>query len=194
MKTTLNGTRSFQAAPATAPAIVPDTVTASDVSRMMDRYGYSGETREIIQSEGLLPTGVLNRLQATYPQHSGLLESRPFLFNDCAQYSGIKGFREVVGILANNSIFLGNIPERELFVEVYRFKASRHILNSINWNNYEQDSMFRLVFPQPGMMRETVKVDYLAAKTDRERQRIIEDYMQETNPHDGTSIAEQAVA
>lgn len=167
---------------------VPNTVTASDVSKMLDRYGYSEEAREIIRSEDLLPTGVLSRLQATYPQHSGLLETRPFLFNDKARYSELQGFREVVGILAKNGIHLGQIPERELFVEVYRFKASRHILNSINWDNYEQDSMYRLVFPQPDMMRKKVTGDYLAAKTDEQRRQIIEDYMAETNPHDGHQL------
>ena len=73
-------------------------------------------------------------------------------------------------------------------MEVYRFKASRHILNSINWNNYEQDSMYQLVFPQPGMMREKVTKAYQAAKTDEERQRVIGDYMEETHPHDGKQL------
>ncbi len=170
------------------PAKVPDTVTASDVSKMLDRYGYPEDTRQIIQSERLLPTGVLSRLQATYPQYSGLLESRPFLFTDREPYSGIEGFREVVQILAKNGIQLGHIAERELFVEVYRFKASRHILNSINWDHYEQDSMYQLVFPQPGMMRKKVTDAYLAAKTDEERHRVIEDYMEETHPHDGKQL------
>jgi L-lysine 2,3-aminomutase len=155
---------------------------------MMDRHEYPADTREIIQSERLLPPGVLSRLQASYPQSSGLLESRPFLFHNREQYSGIEGFREVVQILAQNGIQLSSIPERELFVQVYRFKASRHILNSINWDNYEPDSMFQLVFPQPGMMRQKVTAAYLAAKTEAARQQVIEDYMQETNPHDGKQL------
>jgi lysine 2,3-aminomutase len=187
MKTTLNRIRSSRN-PDRPLAKVPATVTAYDVSNMLARYSYPEETREIIQSERLLPQGVLSRLQATYPQHSGLLESRPFLFNDSSQYSGIEGFRKVVQILAKNGIHLGHILERELFVEVYRFKASRHILNSIDWNNYEQDSMYRLVFPQPGMMRKKVTNAYMAAKTDQERHQVIEDYMEETNPHDGHQL------
>ncbi len=188
MQTKLNGKRTLSRQAGAIRARVTDTVTASDVAKMLDRQGYPEETSEIIQSERLLPTGVLSRLQASYPQHSGLLESRPFLFQGREQYSGLDGFREVVKILARNGIHPGHIAARELFVEVYRFKASRHILNSINWNNYEQDSMYQLVFPQPGMMREKVTKAYQAAKTDEERQRVIGDYMEETHPHDGKQL------
>ena len=163
-------------------------VTALNVVQMMDRYGYSQETRVCLATENLLPAGLLSRLQATYPQHSGLLETRPFLFNDCDQYSGIEGFREVVRILKSHGICLGHLPARELFVEVYRFKASRHILNSINWDDYEQDSMYQLVFPQPDMMRRDVADAYVAAASDEERQRIVADYMEQTNPHDGKQL------
>jgi L-lysine 2,3-aminomutase len=48
--------------------------------------------------------------------------------------------------------------------------------------------MYRLVIPQPGMMREKVTADYFAAKTDQDRQRVIDDYMKETNPHDGHQL------
>lgn len=171
---TLNGTNRITKN-AKRPGRVTDTVTDADVQKMLERYHYPTETREIIESERLLPTGVLSRLQATYPHRSGLLEFEPFLFNGCAQYSGIQGFREVLRILAANGIHLGDIPERELFVEVYRFKATRHILNTINWKQYETDSMFRLVFPQPGIMRKGVKDAWLAAKTDKQRQKIISD-------------------
>jgi L-lysine 2,3-aminomutase len=188
MKTTLNRAKSSTRSPGSITAKVPDTVTALDVSKMFDRYNYTEEARQIIQSENLLPLGVLSRLQAAYPRYSGLLESRPFLFCNRQPYSGIEGFREVIRILAKNGIQLAHVPERELFVEVYRFKASRHILNSINWDNYEQDSMFQLVFPQPGMMRQKATEAYLAAKTDAERRRVVEDYMEETNPHDGKQL------
>jgi lysine 2,3-aminomutase len=161
------------------------TVSPEQRKAMLDRYGFSAETREIIESENLLPLGVLSRLQATYPQHSGLLETRPFLFNDKAQYSELQGFREVVDILAKNGIELDRLKERELFVEVYRFKATRHILNTINWNDYEHDPMYQLVFPQPTMMRKKVTEAYLAAKTEADRKRVIDEYMEETNPHDG---------
>lgn len=40
-------------------------------------------------------------------------------------------------------------------MEVYRFLATRHTLNSIDWENYENDPIYQLVFPQPGMTTTT---------------------------------------
>jgi lysine 2,3-aminomutase len=168
---------------------VTSTVSETNYSALLDRYGYSAETRRIIEAENLLPRPLLSRLQATYPQHSGLLETGAFLFHDDReQYTGLDGFREVAGILADAGIHLGHLPERELFVEVYRFKASRHILNSINWKSYEQDPMYQLVFPQPGMMSRDVTAAYIAAGSDAGRRRVVEAYMEQTNPHDGKQL------
>lgn len=162
--------------------------TDAKLKSLIARYGYPEETRQIIARENLLPPVLLARLQAIYPQHSGLLETRPFLFNEAEQYSGLEGFREVVALLARNGIKLSHIPERELFADVYRFKATRHILNTINWNEYERDSMYQLVFPQPGMMRKKVIEAYTAARTAQERHQVVEDYIKETNPHDGHQL------
>lgn len=167
---------------------IADTVKPSDIAAMMDRYGYNAETRDIIAGENLLPAGLLSRLQATYPQHSGLMETADFLFKGREYYSGLEGFREVVAILEKNGIRIGHIPERELFVRVYRFKATAHALNSINWGDYRTDSIYQLVMPQPDMMRPDVVEAYLAAADDAARQRVIDDYMEQTNPHDGHQL------
>jgi L-lysine 2,3-aminomutase len=145
-------------------------------------------TEEIINTignEDLLHEGTLRRLHSCYPQHSGILSDSKPLFTGKERYSGISGFREIVEILKANGINIGFIKERELFIEVYRFLATKHALNSINWNNYKDDSIFQLVFPQPGMINEeTVKI-YSDAKDDKEREAIVEAYMEKTNPHDG---------
>jgi L-lysine 2,3-aminomutase len=167
---------------------IASTVTAADIGAMIDRYGYSKETRELITGENLLPVGLLSRLHRTYPHYSGLLEDRKFLFTEHDAYSGLEGFRKVVAILAQNSIVLGDIPERELFVEVYRFKATRHALNSINWDDYAHDSMFQLIFPQPGMIRIEIVDAYIAAMSSEQRRRIASDYIHQTNPHDGHQL------
>ena len=159
-----------------------------DVPALMDRYGYPAETRDIIAREKLLPAGLLNRLHATYPQHSGFGETRPFLFTKREYYSGLDGFREVVQTLRDNGIVLSDLTERELFVEVYRFKATRHALNSINWDDYSRDSMFQLVFPQPGMIRKEILNRYTNASSADERTRIANDYVHQTNPHDGHQL------
>jgi len=161
------------------------SIQPTDVNHMMNRYHYSNETIEIIKNEDLLPTGLLTRLQSAYPQHSGIMESAEFLFNDKKHYSGLKGFREIVQILQNHGIEIGHLKERELFIEVYRFMATKHVLNTINWNNFEKDSVFQLVFPQPGMINPVTVEKYLNAATEEDRKAIVEDYMTETNPHDG---------
>ncbi len=155
---------------------------------MMDRYHYPDETVQILKDEGLLPPGLLARLHLSYPQYSSLLQVDPFLFPNRAQYEGLRGFRKVCEILASHGITLDHLVERELFVEVYRFKATSHILNAIDWTAYANDSLYQLVFPQPGMMRPDIVAQY-AVTTDPElRSRIAYDYKEHTNPHDGHQL------
>lgn len=159
-----------------------------DVAELMHRFHYSDETISIIRKEDLLPTGLLERLHAAYPLYSGLREEAEFLFNDKKQYYGLKGFREIVEILEKNDIHIGHLEERELFIRIYRFMATKHVLNTINWSNFEKDSVFQLVFPQPGMVRPDITKAYLATSSEGERERIIKDYIIETNPHDGKQL------
>lgn len=160
-------------------------VKDADIQVMIDRYQLSEEIRDIIQHEGLLPAGALNRLQANYPQHSGLLENKPFLFEVGTNYAGLDGFRRVCEILKGNGIELSKIKEREFYIKVYRFLATSHSLNIINWDDYETDSVYQLVLPQPGMINLVATEAYVGAKTDEERARIVADYSEKTNPHDG---------
>ncbi|MBU1357039.1 MAG: hypothetical protein KJ620_10780 [Candidatus Edwardsbacteria bacterium] len=151
----------------------------------MNHFFFSSEISDVVQQENLLPDGLLNRLHSAYPQYSGFREKTKILFNDKAQYVGLEGFREIVEILRKNGIELRDIRERELFIEVYRFMATRHVLNTINWLDFEKDSVFQLVFPQPGMIRSDVTQAYLNAQTEAQRQKVVKDHIRETNPHDG---------
>jgi len=160
-------------------------IVAADVEKMMDRFHFSAETRNIIHSEGLLPAGVLNRLHNAYPQHSGLKESADLLFTGKKHYTGIEGFREINRILESHGIHIGYTRECELFIRVYRFMATWHVLNTINWGDFEHDPVFQLVFPQPGMIRSDITRAYLNAVTEEEKEKIVRDYISETNPHDG---------
>jgi len=174
---------------ASEPMSAAASLREADLKAMMDRYGYSPEERAIIERENLLPLGLLGRLQAQYPQHSGLLETAPFLFTDHRRYAGLQGFRDVLAVLERNGIQIGAVRERELFIETYRFLATRHALNSINWQRFETDSLFQLVFPQPGMMPAETVAAYLAAADDAGRQRIVEAHIREhSNPHDGNQL------
>lgn len=147
------------------------SVKTRDIMQMMDRYLYTDETRTIIANEKLLPMGLLSRLETLYPQHSGLLETSDFLFTEKDHYSGLSGFRKVVSILKENGIDIGYIKERELFIDVYRFMATKHALNTINWSSFETDSVFQLVIPQPGMINEETTQAYINAAGDDERKK-----------------------
>lgn len=161
-------------------------IAKADVERMMALHQYPEDIRANVEAERLLPLGLLSRLHALYPQHSRLQRTRKFLFEGRDNYTGLKGFRAVVDTLKRNGIDIGSIPAREFFVEVYRFLATRHTLNCIDWDNYENDSIYQLVFPQPGMISDdAVAQAYTAASTDAERTDIVEAYLHRTNPHDG---------
>ncbi len=164
------------------------SITTDTVKKIMDRYQYPTETRQIIENENLLPAGLLNRLHNVYPQHSGIMEDAKFLFTDKDYYAGLKGFREIVAILEKNGVNIGYIEERELFIRVYRFMATKHVLDTINWRNFAKDSVFQLVFPQPDMMKKEIIEAYKKAKTEEERETIVNNYIQHTNPHDGKQL------
>jgi len=152
----------------------------------LKNYQYSDRTLSLIEKENLLPTGLLKRLHKNYPRYSGIIRNRDIIFDTKKRYSGLKGFREIVSNLKENGIDIGYMEERELFIKIYRFMATRHVLNTIDWNNFENDSIFQLVFPQPGMIgKETVDA-YKAAQTEEEQKKLVDDYIKSnTNPHDG---------
>ncbi len=159
--------------------------TPDDVMNMMHRFHYTNDMISIVQRENLLPQGVLSRLQNAFPQLASFTETEDFHFTDRKHYSGIVGYREIVKTLEANNIFIGHHEERELFIRVYRFLATKHVLNTINWSDFEHDSVFQLVFPQPGMIRPDITKAYLAAETEEEKEQIVQAYIKETNPHDG---------
>lgn len=156
-----------------------------DIEAMMNCYQFTDETKNIIEKENLLPIPVLQRLHNNYPQHSGFFRKCQSFFKDKTYYAGLKGYREIVNLLETKGIDIGFHTEREFFIEVYRFLATKHVLNSIDWSDYQNDSMFQLVFPQPGMIVEEEVKKYAEAKTDKERAWVVEEYTKKTNPHDG---------
>lgn len=157
----------------------------TDLSKMIDRYDFTDEVKSLIEKENLLPPGLIGRLHKAYPKHSGIIVEAEFIFRGKNHYSGLQGFNEIVEILQKNNIEIGHIKERELFIEVYRFLATKHVLNAINWNNFSEDSLFQLVFPQPGMINAQTVEEYSQAKTPEEKAKIVEEYTKRTNPHDG---------
>lgn len=160
-------------------------VEQSDIQKIIKRYQLSSESVQTINEEDLLPPGLVKRLHNSFPKYSGLFYEEPVIFVDKPHYSGLNGFREIVLKLKENGIEIGHIKDREFFIEVYRFLATKFVLNTINWKNFESDSNYQLVFPQPGMIHPDEVKKYADAKSDDERKRVVEAYIQKTNPHDG---------
>ena len=153
---------------------------------ILERHHFTNEASSIIDKENLLPLGLLKRLHSNYPGYSGIMESSGCMFHTKDYYTGLKGFREITDVLNKHGIDVGFIQERELFILIYRFLATKFVLNAINWQNFENDSLFHLVFPQPGMIHPHTVKAYNEAKTEETRQTLITDYIRRnTNPHDG---------
>ena len=167
---------------------IDQAVTDKDILAMMDKHQYTETTRQIITSENLLPSGLLSRLHLSYSESSCFLEMKPLFFTDRKNYSGLSGFREVCDVLKKNSINIPNIKERELFIKVYRFLATRHSLNAINWNDFENDSIYQLIIPQPGMIDVETTQAYVNADSKLEQDRIVKGYAKNTNPHDANQL------
>lgn len=160
-------------------------MTVSDISTRLKALDFSDESIECVLGEKLLPPGIINRLVQNYPQYHGFEKDKTPAFRGKIQYVGKKGFREILTILQQNGIEIGDVKEREFFIDVYRFMATRHILNCIDWKDFENDPLYHLIFPQPGMIARDKVQKYLDAGTDEERQKVVEDYQLKTNPHDG---------
>jgi L-lysine 2,3-aminomutase len=156
-----------------------------DAGASLQGWACRPESIGTIREERLLPPGLVRRLETLYPQHSRLRPEAAPLFTGKENFSGLAGFREVCSILREHGIEIGFEEERELFVDVYRFLATRHILNLIDWESCTSDPIFHLVMPQPNMIRSEVVEAYSRATTREERRGIAAAYMRETNPHDG---------
>jgi len=161
----------------------------SDIDMLMDRHDLATESRDTIMNEDLLPPSLLSRMHNNFPQHSILIPRSEAIFTHGKnKYSQLSGFREVCAVLREHGIELTEMKERELFVEVYAFLATKHILNTIDWNNYLEDPVFQLVFPQPGMIAKEVVDEYKSIEDDGERMKMVVAYRDKTNPHDGKQI------
>ncbi|MEN8118148.1 MAG: hypothetical protein ABFS16_14280 [Bacteroidota bacterium] len=160
-------------------------IEQSDIQTIVEGYDFSSETVANIENENLLPPGLIKRLHTGYPKYSGFFNKGEAIFKGKIHYSGLKGFREIVQKLKEHGIEIDHIDDREFFIEVYRFLATKHILNTIDWKNYEKDANYYLVFPQPGMIHADEVKKYVDAKTDEEKKKVVEAYQLKTNPHDG---------
>jgi L-lysine 2,3-aminomutase len=180
-----------------APQIASETqntnefvkIQSADIQALMDQHGLDEEARKIIEKENLAPASLLSRLHNSLPQHSILLaKSKAMFANGKNKYTGLPGFREICGILKSHGIEFTHMKEREFFLEVYAFLATKHILSTIDWGNYQEDQVFQLIFPQPGMIEPKYVEEYCRIESPDERMKMVVSYRDKTNPHDGKQI------
>ncbi len=105
----------------------------------------------MIQKENLAPVSLLTRLHPNFPEYSDLgVKTGPIFKGAKTRYTGLDDFRKICSILKEYGIELGHIKERELFIEVYRFMATKHVLNSIHWMIFRMTAFSNLSFLNPG--------------------------------------------
>ncbi len=160
-----------------------------NVDQLMDYHGLGEHERNVIKKENLAPVSLLTRLHNVFPQHSMLNRTSSSMFaNAKNKYFGLAGFKQVCKILNENGIYLTDMEEREFFLQVYAFLATKHILSTIDWNNYQEDQVFQLIFPQPGMIDKKLVDKYKSIKDEKERMKWVIEYRDQTNPHDGKQM------
>ncbi|MCX7833511.1 MAG: hypothetical protein N2490_04805 [Ignavibacteria bacterium] len=161
------------------------TMEKIDKIKAIRWYCNDDKILDTIENENLCPDGLLNKLHYCYREHSNILRDGEPIFKTKNFYSGLSGFKEIIEELNKNGIDIGDVREREFFIEVYRFLATKHALNAIDWRNYQDNSIYHLIIPQPNMIKKEEVQKYLNAKTEEERMQVVKDYQKKTNPHDG---------
>jgi KamA family protein len=65
--------------------------------------------------------------------------------------------------------------DREIVAQVFPFKINQHIVDIIDWSNYESDPIFQLTFPQPDMLpREEIELIKARKESGATREEIAE--------------------
>ncbi|HEM49567.1 MAG TPA: lysine 2,3-aminomutase, partial [Caldithrix sp.] len=76
------------------------------------------------------------------------------------------------------------IADLKLLTRIFPFKISRYVLEElIDWKNKENDPIYRLTFPQPGMLEDSNWDLLKSAKSHEEQKQIIKKIRIELNPH-----------
>ena len=59
---------------------------------------------------------------------------------------------DIKDIFESKGITDPDLEAREIVAQVFPFKINQHIIEQINWNNYQEDPLFQLTFPQKEML------------------------------------------
>ena len=76
------------------------------------------------------------------------------------------------------------IEEIEIASLVFPFKVNNYVLSLIDWDNYKDDPIFRLVFPQKEMLKEEDYKKLINALDDKEKlKKVVYEIRMSLNPH-----------
>lgn len=90
---------------------------------------------------------------------------------------------DIAGIFESRQIMDPHLEERELIAAVFPFKVSEHFLSLIDWANYQDDPLFQLAFPQPGMLTDDELLSLKKQQSDRDAfAKLVSDIRAKKNP------------
>ena len=76
------------------------------------------------------------------------------------------------------------LKEIEIASLIFPFKVNNYVLDLIDWKNYKDDPIFRLVFPQKEMLKENDYEKLVESLNDQEKlKKVIYDIRMSLNPH-----------
>jgi len=94
----------------------------------------------------------------------------------------IKSFKELNK--AKKYLTEEEIKALEIVSLIFPFKVNNYVLNLIDWNNYKDDPIFRLVFPHKDMLKKEDYEKLLNVLNDKEElQKVIYEIRMSLNPH-----------
>jgi lysine 2,3-aminomutase len=166
---------------------IPKREPITSIPDLLKKHQTAPELEEVIENEKLLSLGLLNKIDNLYHDYSNLSTPSPQLFNPSKSYSGIQGFRSIIKTLKEHNILIDGLEERECFINVYRFLATGHILNQVNWGKKDSCSVYHLFFPQKDMLPSSLVSSYLSTPSS-EKPTLLQTYLHHTNPHDGNQL------
>jgi len=84
------------------------------------------------------------------------------------------------------------LEERELVALVFPFKVNQHIIDTINWDNYQEDPVFQLTFPQVDMLTPDEILELKILKDNNTPRHIIADKVSEIRSSKNPAPANQS--
>ena len=93
---------------------------------------------------------------------------------------------EIKDIFSKKGVIDKYLSERELIARVFPFKVNSHLLDLIDWQNFQTDPIFQLTFPQNGMLKteelERLKAKIVTNASHEEIAKVISEIREEKNP------------